>query len=134
MLEELPFGNRVVKIEVTGEVLRQALEHAFSEYQDGAGRFLQLSGVAVNADLNQPVGSRMVSATVGGEPLDPARIYTLAVTDFNANGGDGFEMLRDAPRILGERDGPLLASSVMAHMRKLGEVAPRVEGRIRLQR
>ena len=68
----------------------------------------------------------------GSEPLDPQRTYTLAVNDFNADGGDGFDMWMDAPRVLTERDGPLLAAAVMAHIRKLGEVAPAIEGRIKL--
>ena len=54
------------------------------------------------------------------------------MNDFNAAGGDGYAMLVDAPRILTERDGPLVAAAVMAHIRKLGEVAPVVEGRIRI--
>lgn len=132
ILAELPFGNRVVKIEVTGDILRQAMEHGFSQYEDGAGRFPQISGMVVEADLTAPVGSRVTSIDVGGEPLDPQKTYTLAINDFNADGGDGYEMLKEAPRVLSERDGPLLAAAVMAHIRKLSEVAPAVEGRIKL--
>jgi 2',3'-cyclic-nucleotide 2'-phosphodiesterase (5'-nucleotidase family) len=134
ILTELPFGNRLVKLEVTGEVLRQVLEHSLSRYEEGAGRFLQLSGATIEADLGAPPGQRVRSVEVNGEPLDPARTYTLAVNHFNADGGDGFDMLTEAPRILTERDGPLLAAAVMAHIRKLGEVAPAVEGRIKLVR
>jgi 2',3'-cyclic-nucleotide 2'-phosphodiesterase (5'-nucleotidase family) len=132
ILTELPFGNRLVKLEVTGEVLRQALEHSLSRYEEGAGRFLQLSGAAIEADPSAPTGKRVKSVVVNGEALDPKRTYTLAISDFNADGGDGFDMLTDAPRVLTERDGPLLAAAVMAHIRKLGEVAPAVEGRIKL--
>lgn len=132
ILSELPFGNRVVKLEVTGEILRQALENGFSLHAEGAGRFPQVAGAAIKAELTAPPGSRMKSVLINGEPLDPARTYTLAVTDFNAAGGDGYAMLVDAPRVLTERDGPLVAAAVMAHIRKLGEVAPVVEGRIRI--
>ncbi len=37
ILAELPFGNRTVKLEVTGEILRQALEHGLSQAEEGAG-------------------------------------------------------------------------------------------------
>ncbi len=133
VLAELPFGNRLVKLEVTGEVLSQVLEHGFSLHEEGAGRFPQVSGAIVEADVATPAGSRVKSVTINGEPLDPARTYTLAVNDFNAAGGDGYAMLTEAPRILTERDGPLLAAAVMAHLRKLGEIAPVVEGRIRIR-
>jgi 2',3'-cyclic-nucleotide 2'-phosphodiesterase (5'-nucleotidase family) len=130
ILAEMPFGNRVVKLEVTGEIVRQALENGFSRIDDGSGRFPQISGMVVEADPKAPLGSRVKSVTIGGAPLDPAATYTLAVNDFNARGGDDYGMLADAPRVLGERDGPLLASVVMAHIRKRGEIAPTVEGRI----
>jgi len=30
--------------------------------------------------------------TVGGQPIDPAKTYTLATNDFMAGGGDGYDM------------------------------------------
>ena len=108
------------------------LENGLSQHAEGAGRFPQVSGAAIETDLAAPAGKRVKSALVNGEPLDPARTYTLAVNDFNAAGGDGYAMLVGAPRILTERDGPPVAAAVMAHIRKLGEVAPVVEGRIRI--
>ena len=130
VLAELPFGNRVVTVEVGGDVLRQALEHGFSRTADAAGRFPQISGMAIEADLGAPVGSRLKSVTVGGAPLDPGKTYRLATLDFIVKGGDGYAMLADAPRIIDERDGPLLAAVVMAAIRKRGEIDAKVEGRI----
>lgn len=132
ILAELPFGNRAVKLEVTGAVLLQALENGFSRIAEGAGRFPQVSGMVVEGDARAPPGKRVVSVMVGKAPLDAARTYTLATNDFIANGGDGYQMLLKAPRILNERDGPLLAAAVMAHIRKHGSVAPVLEGRIKL--
>jgi 2',3'-cyclic-nucleotide 2'-phosphodiesterase (5'-nucleotidase family) len=134
ILAELPFGNRVVKLEIRGDVLLAALENGFSQVEDGAGRFPQVSGMTVEADLSAPAGSRVKSVKVNGAPLDPSQTYTLAAVDFISAGGDGYHMLVDVPRILSERDGPLLASAVMAHLRKRGEVRPGVEGRITVER
>ena len=44
VLAELPFGNRVVTIEIRGRDLRSALENGFSRLADAAGRFPQVSG------------------------------------------------------------------------------------------
>ena len=111
-------------------MLRQALEHGFSRTADAAGRFPQISGMAIEADLGAPVGSRVKSVTVAGAPLDPGKTYRLATLDFIVRGGDGYAMLADAPRIIDERDGPLLAAVVMAAIRKRGEIDAKVEGRI----
>jgi 2',3'-cyclic-nucleotide 2'-phosphodiesterase (5'-nucleotidase family) len=36
---------------------------------------------------------------VGGQPLDTEKIYTIANSDFIANGGDNADMLRPVPQI-----------------------------------
>ena len=49
-------------------------------------------------------GARRVSnVLVGGEPIDPAKTYTLASHNYMLkNGGDGYSMFRDNPVILDE--------------------------------
>jgi 2',3'-cyclic-nucleotide 2'-phosphodiesterase (5'-nucleotidase family) len=134
ILAELPFGNRVMKLEVTGDVLRKALENGVSQIEQSAGRFPQVSGLAMEVNPKAEPGSRLRNVMLNGAPLDPKQTYTLATVDFVARGGDGYEALVDAPRIIGERDGPLLAAAVMAHLRKRGEIAPKTEGRIEMLR
>ncbi len=41
-------------------------------------------------DLRRPVGSRVVSASVNGLPIDPARRYRVTMNSFLAAGGDSF--------------------------------------------
>ena len=60
-----------------------------------AGRFPQVSGMTVEFDPRQPAGSRVLSITVGGAPLDADKTYRVAVNDFMARGGDGY---RPSPR------------------------------------
>ena len=42
VLTELPFGNRTVKLRLTGAAIRQVLEHGVSRSGRGAGRFPQV--------------------------------------------------------------------------------------------
>lgn len=130
ILSELPFGNRTVLTQVTGRNLKAALENGFSQVEQRGGRFPQVSGMAVVYDPKQPAGSRVVSVTVGGQPLDEARTYTVATNDFMLRGGDGYTALTPP----GGRDldvqGKLMANDVMSHARKLGTITARVEGRI----
>ena len=71
VLAELPFGNRVVTIEIRGRDLRSALENGFSRLADAAGRFPQVSGMTIQFDPRLPAGKRIVSIKIGGAPLNP---------------------------------------------------------------
>lgn len=100
VLTTLPFGNNLVAIDLTGEEIKQALEHSVSAVESGEGRFLQVSGIKFKYDVNQPVGERVWSVDVktdnGFEKLDPAAMYTVATNAFTADGGDGYSMLKEA--------------------------------------
>jgi 2',3'-cyclic-nucleotide 2'-phosphodiesterase (5'-nucleotidase family) len=130
---ELPFGNKTVKLEVTGETIWAALENGFSEVENGAGRFPQVSGLVVEADFKQAKGSRVLSVTIGGKPLDKAAVYTLATNDYMQGGGDGYVMFKTAKVLVDALAGKLLASDVMDFIAAQKEVAPAVEGRIKVK-
>jgi 2',3'-cyclic-nucleotide 2'-phosphodiesterase (5'-nucleotidase family) len=92
--EVLPFGNQVVRMDVTGAVLRQALEHALSA---GDTR-VAVSGIAVQVSRSAPSGQRIVSLVLAdGRAVRDDATYTLGTFDFLAKGGSGFSMLRDRP-------------------------------------
>ncbi|WP_421694726.1 bifunctional metallophosphatase/5'-nucleotidase [Aestuariivirga sp.] len=133
ILTELPFGNRTVKLEVTGATIKSALENGVSDAANAAGRFPQVSGLIFTADLTQPPGQRVSAVTVGGRPLDLTATYTLATNDYMAKGGDGYTALVTAKPLLGARDGKLMANDVMVYITKQKTVAPKVEGRIILR-
>src|SRR5262245_15278458 len=133
VLAELPFNNRVVPVEISGSGLRQALENGLSQMPVPAGRFPQVSGIKVEADLRRPPGNRITALKVAGAPVDAARTYTVATIDFIARGGDGYTTLRDAKRLLPDEDSPLLANQVMTYLRQIGTVRTGVEGRIVFQ-
>jgi 2',3'-cyclic-nucleotide 2'-phosphodiesterase (5'-nucleotidase family) len=130
VLGELPFGNRTVKLEVTGAMLQAALENGVSQVEQGAGRFPQVSGMSFAFDAGRPAGSRVTAVTVGGKPLDPAATYTLATNDFIARGGDGYAMLKDAKVLIDPAAAQLMASQVIDLITAAKEVTTKVEGRI----
>jgi hypothetical protein len=70
VLTELPFGNVVVLIGLSGADLLAALENGVSQIEDDAGRFAQVSGMSYAYDPKRPPGSRIVEVEVGGDPLD----------------------------------------------------------------
>jgi 5'-nucleotidase / UDP-sugar diphosphatase len=132
VLTELPFGNRTMKLEVTGETVWAALENGVSEVENAAGRFPQVSGLTFQADIKKPKGQRVTEVMIAGKPLERAATYTLATNDYMYNGGDGYVMLRSAKPLLGVRDAKLMANDVMAYIAAAKTVAVKVEGRIGL--
>jgi 2',3'-cyclic-nucleotide 2'-phosphodiesterase (5'-nucleotidase family) len=133
VLAELPFGNHVVALDLSGADLRRAIENGLASLPNPRGAFPQVSGMTVEADVSRPPGNRVVSIKVGDAPLDATKIYKVATNDFLARGGDGYTMFRDAKRLLPDEDGPLLANDLMVYLRRLGTVRNGVEGRIVLR-
>jgi 5'-nucleotidase len=129
----LPFETPVVKVEITGALLRAALENSVSQVveETESGRFPQVSGLQVEFDGRKPVGSRIVKVTVGGQLLDEKKVYSLATNAYLAGGGDGYKMLQGLKFLIppesAEIDSTVLANAITA----AGEVAPKVEGRIK---
>jgi len=130
VFEVLPFGNTVVKLEVDGATIREALENGVSTVEDLAGRFPQVSGLSYTWDPDAAAGDRIVDVTVGGDPLDDGATYTLATNNFVAGGGDGYTMLADATRLIDENGGPLLAQLIVDSVEEGSPIAPTIEGRI----
>jgi 5'-nucleotidase len=127
----LPFSNPVVKIEVTGAVLKAALENGVSRIveEEESGRFPQISGLSFTFDARKPAGSRVTEVAVNGQPLDEKKNYSLALTPYLFNGGDGYSMFSGARMLLdvesAQIDSTILAGAIAA----AGTVSPKVEGR-----
>jgi len=91
LFELQPFGNSLLQVWLSGAQLKDVIEHALAGGRpDG-----HVSGLVVRYDSRRPVGERVLELSrPDGRPIDPARIYTLAVTDFLQSGGGGYAMLR----------------------------------------
>ena len=112
ILKVHPFGNAMCVIEVTGQQILDALEWGARNVPGENGGFLQVSGLSYeihsyiesgcktdeNTLFAGVEGERRVqNVLVGGEPIDPAAIYTLASHDYMLlNQGDGYSMFAGA--------------------------------------
>ena len=109
----VPFRNTVALLEVDGAALRAILEHSVEVLPRPNGRFLQTAGLDYTMDVARPAGRRILSASIGGDPLDPTRRYRVAVPDFLARGGDGYALLTLAHTLVPGEDGPGLIEIVV---------------------
>ena len=135
VLSMLPFNNPIVKVEVTGKLLRQILEHGVARSGPGEdsepGRFPQVSGLRFEYDAAKSAGSRIISAAVDGQPIDDNKTYTIATSDFLVSrGGDGYTMLSQAKRLTDAATAPKDSDVFDAAVRGK-KIAPVVDGRIR---
>jgi 2',3'-cyclic-nucleotide 2'-phosphodiesterase (5'-nucleotidase family) len=107
LLRAIVYQNRLTVLELTGDELRQTLEQsaallagypAAAERTEPSDRYDAAEGVSYEVDLTRPPGERVRNLVFQGAPLDPGRRLKVAVNDYRANGGGGFENLRSAPR------------------------------------
>ncbi len=95
LYEVSPFQNRLLRLTLSGAVLRQVLEQALSDRRPD----VHVAGLQVWYDPALPSGHRVRRVRLGsGRDMDDRRTYTLALPDFVADGGDGFAMLPTVPR------------------------------------
>ena len=85
MLSMFPFKNQLAYVEHSGKQIRNILESM------AARRFQVLGGVRVVAD-----DGKLISAEIGGEPLQDDKIYGLATISFLLDGGDGLTLGHEA--------------------------------------
>lgn len=133
VLTVLPFQNTVATFQLKGEDIRAALENGVSQIDDGAGRFMQVSGMKYSFDRSKPAGSRVVSVEVKeGDafvPLDPAKTYIVAANNYVRTGGDGFKVF--ATKAINAYDfGPNLEEAVAAYITANSPYKPYTDGRI----
>lgn len=127
-----PFGGVACKVETTGAAVLAALNNGVSRLGESVGRFPQVSGVTFRVDPAAPAGNRVREARVNGEPLDPKKTYTVAITDYMLKGGDGYAMFATAKVLASPEQGNLIVTALENQIRKQAEIAPQVEGRVRL--
>jgi len=106
------YENTLVVLEVTGQQLKDALEHSakyFKEYVPGkpasdlvdekipAYNFDIAEGVTYDVDISKPFGQRIQNLRFRGQPLSLTRKLRLATNNYRVNGGGGYDMYKNAP-------------------------------------
>ncbi len=106
------YENTLVVIEVTGQTLKDALEHSakfFRPFEEGKSaaelidknipgyNFDIAEGVTYELDIRKPFGQRIQNLRLRGQPLDMKQKLRLAINNYRANGGGRYTMYKDAP-------------------------------------
>lgn len=106
------YENTLVVLEVTGQQLKDALEHSakyFRAYEPGksaadlvnekipAYNFDIAEGVTYELNIAKPIGQRIEKLQFRGKPVDPNQKLRLATNNYRVNGGGGYTMYKGAP-------------------------------------
>lgn len=129
--QELPFRSKLAVLTITGQQLKQALENGLSTIEQVRGRFPQISGIDVTYQPKNNVGERVISIKINGEAINPTHSYKLATTDYLANGGDGYQVLDECPKIaLGYMDPPMVVDVFIDNIRQQETLGPVLSQRL----
>ncbi|AQR74132.1 bifunctional UDP-sugar hydrolase/5'-nucleotidase [Sphingomonas sp. LM7] len=96
-----PYSNTLVVKSLTGKQVLAVLEQQFDENKAGGRNLLLVSrGFGFGYDLGRPVGQRVIDPKLNGAPMVADRTYRVVVSNFLANGGDGFTTLTAGTELL----------------------------------
>lgn len=110
------YENTLVVVEVTGQQLKDALEHSakfFRNFMPGKTpaeliddkipgyNFDVAEGVDYVIDITKPIGQRIQNLKFKGQPLSMTQKLRLAINNYRAGGGGGYTMLANAPVVDG---------------------------------
>ena len=105
MLSMFPFKNHLVYVEHKGSQIRKILEKM------AAGRIEVLGGARITVE-----DGKLVSAEIGGKPIDDNKIYGLVTISFLLSGGDGLSLAENAVSVTEYKD-VMIIDAVLEHVR-----------------
>lgn len=107
VFEMMPFDNIIILQKVPGAVLKQFLDHI----ADRGG--WPLAGITMSIK-----NGKAENVIIAGKPLDLSATYTIANSDYVANGGDNSEMLKTIPQI---NRGVLLRDALIEYIQEFSK-------------
>lgn len=116
IFELAPFDNIIVLQKITGKVLQQFLNHISAR-----------GGWPVSGISWQIKNKLAVKVSVNGSVLDESGVYTIALLDYVANGGDDCAMLKRLPQI---NNGYLFRDAVIAYFSGLHQSGEQIFSKI----
>ena len=114
LLAAYPFANTLLKVKVTGKMLRDAMERSAGYFDTENGKVIISDrftipkeehynydfyrGVSYSYDIGKPLGKRVVRLMLGGIDLlkEPEHEFTMALNSYRATGTGGYGVYRKA--------------------------------------
>lgn len=118
--ELMPFDNEILILELSGEDVHQIFEHTANDCRN-----------SISPTTFEIVNGKSRNIKINGQTIDYTKTYRLAISDYLANGGGGFDFLQSKPR---KALGIKLRDMIIAHIEELTQqeksIESTLEGRI----
>lgn len=139
LLIAYPYTNTLSVLEITGAVLRQAMERSaayFTRNDDGTLRvsdcFLEpkvehynydyYMGVSYTYDISRPVGQRVAAMTVQGKPVADTDVFTICLNSYRASGTGGYDCYVGCPVV--REIGTEMSDLILDYFKQYGDAMP----------
>ncbi len=90
----LPYDNQIVTVDMTGSQIMTVLEESAGNAETipvkGSTNIIQFAGLRATFDPSQPVGHRVSNVTVGGQPIESGKTYSVASIDYLVSDSNEF--------------------------------------------
>lgn len=90
----LPYDNQIVTVDMTGASIMKVLEESAGNAETipvkGSTNIIQFAGLRATFDPSQPQGHRVSNVTVGGQPIDLGKTYSVASIDYLVSDSNEF--------------------------------------------
>ena len=147
ILNAYPYTNTLTVLEITGAVLRRAMERSaeyFTRSPDGTLRvsdcFLKpkvehynydyYAGVSYAYDITKPVGKRVAKLTVNGAPVKDTDVFTACLSSYRASGTGGYDCYVGCPVV--REIGTEMSDLLLDYFRQYGGDIPLARGSFRV--
>lgn len=121
--EFLPYNDPIVKVEMSGKALKQALEKTLMANNPDERRFFQISGFEVTFDLRKPSGKRILEMTRNGKLIEESDVFSCVIDIYLLNGGDGHHYFKGL-KVLDRDSMPGKVDVVEQKIKTVGVIAP----------
>lgn len=147
ILNAYPYTNTLTVLEITGAVLRRAMERSaeyFTRNADGSLRvsdcFLEpkvehynydyYAGMTYAYDIARPVGERVVELTFNGTPVKDTDVFTACLSSYRASGTGGYDCYVGCPVV--REIGTEMSDLLLDYFRQYGGDIPLARGSFRV--
>ena len=114
-----PFQNKLVVATLRGGDLLDLMRDIAAARGDGVSREVRL-------EITR--SGQLLNALVGGQPIQPDRLYRVATLDYLAEGNDKMGSFRKAVEV--KESGLFTRDVMMQSVQRAGTISARMEGRI----
>lgn len=116
IFEIMPFDNLLVLQKLKGTVIQEFLDLTAAD-----------GGWPVAGITMQIKNGKAVNVIINGKPLNSEKVYTIANSDFVANGGGDADMLKDIPQL---SNGYLMRDAIFDYIKYLKGIGKNINAKI----